>query len=173
MSNYKEIVTKTIVGKGKKTSKDKYILQTEEIPDTVLGCWIINHRFQGTNKQNEVDINGSFDINVWYSYDNNSKTSVTTKTYNYEDVMKLRIKDMNALNNDNEIIVRSLKQPTVQDVKIINNQVELNIEKELGVEIVGESKVKIAIEEDEMPWDDLYDDDQAIDNVNEEYIKNN
>ena len=87
--------------------------------------------------------------------------------------MKLRIKDMNALNNDNEIIVRSLKQPTVQDVKIVNNQVELNIEKELGVEIVGESKVKIAIEEDEMPWDDLYDDDQAIDNVNEEYIKNN
>ncbi len=173
MSNYKEIVTKTIVGKGKKTSKDKYILQTEEIPDTVLGCWIINHRFQGTNKQNEVDINGSFDINVWYSYDNNSKTSVTTKTYNYEDVMKLRIKDMNALNNDNEIIVRSLKQPTVQDVKIVNNQVELNIEKELGVEIVGESKVKIAIEEDEMPWDDLYDDDQAIDNVDEEYIKNN
>lgn len=173
MSNYKEIVTKTIVGKGKKTSKDKYVLQTEEIPDTVLGCWIINHRFQGTNKQNEVDINGSFDINVWYSYDNNSKTSVTTKTYNYEDAMKLRIKDMNALNNDNEIIVRSLKQPTVQDVKIVNNQVELNIEKELGVEIVGESKVKIAIEEDEMPWDDIYDDDQTIDNVNEEYIKNN
>lgn len=173
MSNYKEIVTKTIVGKGKKTSKDKYVLQTEEIPNTVLGCWIINHRFQGTNKQNEVDINGSFDINVWYSYDNNSKTSVTTKTYNYEDTMKLRIKDMNALNNDNEIIVRSLKQPTVQDVKIINNQVELNIEKELGVEIVGESKVKIAIEEDEMPWDDIYDDDQTIDNVNEEYIKNN
>ena len=173
MSNYKEIVTKTIVGKGKKTSKDKYVLQTEEIPDTVLGCWIINHRFQGTNKQNEVDINGSFDINVWYSYDNNSKTSVTTKTYNYEDTMKLRIKDMNALNNDNEIIVRSLKQPTVQDVKIVNNQVELNIEKELGVEIVVESKVKIAIEEDEMPWDEIYDDDQTIDNVNEEYIKNN
>ena len=87
--------------------------------------------------------------------------------------MKLRIKDMNALNNDNEIIVRSLKQPTVQDVKIVNNQVELNIEKELGVEIVGESKVKIAIEEDEMPWDEIYDDDQTIDNVNEEYIKNN
>ena len=121
----------------------------------------------------KVGVNGYFDVNVWYSYDNNSKTSVTTKTYNYEDVMKLRIKDMNALNNDNEIIVRSLKQPTVQDVKIVNNQVELNIEKELGVEIVGESKVKIAIEEDEMPWDDLYDDDQAIDNVDEEYIKNN
>lgn len=171
MSNYKEIVTKTIVGKGRKTSKDKYFLQTEEVPNTVLGCWIINHRFQGTNKQNEVNINGSFDINVWYSYDNDSKTSVTTKTYNYEDSMRLRIKDMNALNNDNEIIVRSLRQPTVQDVKIVNNQVELSIEKELGVEIVGESKVKIAIEEDEMPWDDIYDEDQNIENVNEQYIK--
>ena len=43
----------------------------------------------------------------------------------------------------------------------------LNIEKELGVEIVGESKVKIAILEDELPWDDIYDDKEEIE---EEYL---
>ncbi len=172
MSNYKEIVTKTIVGKGKKTYSNNYTLKTEQTPNTVLGCWIINHKFSGTNNKNEVDVTGSFDVNVWYSYENDSKTSVTTRTFTYEEMMKLRVKDIESLNNNNEIIVRSLKQPTVQDVKIVNDEVELTIEKELGVEIVGESKVKIAIEEDELPWDDIYD-DKGIDDVKEDYITDN
>lgn len=171
MSSYKEIVTKTIVGKGRKASNDTYTLKTEQTPNTVLGCWIINHNFSGNNNQNEVNINGSFDVNVWYSYDNDSKTGVTTKSFTYDDKMRLRVKDVNALNNNNEIIVRSLKQPTVQDVKIKNGEVELQIEKELGVEIVGEGKVKIAIEEDELPWDDLYEESAAVEEVEENYIK--
>lgn len=172
MSNYKEIVTKTIVGKGKKTYSNSYTLKTEQTPNTVLGCWIINHKFSGTNNKNEVDVTGSFDVNVWYSYENDSKTSVTTRTFSYDEIMKLRVKDIESLNNNNEIIVRSLKQPTVQDVKIVNDEVELTIEKELGVEIVGESKVKIAIEEDELPWDDIYD-DKGIEDVKEDYITDN
>ena len=44
MSNYREIVTKTIIGKGKKEYSNKYSLKTEQTPNTVLGCWIINHR---------------------------------------------------------------------------------------------------------------------------------
>jgi len=81
--------------------------------------------------------------------------------------MRLRIKDVSSLTDDNEIIVRSLKQPTVQDVKIKNNDVYLNIEKELGVEIVGEGKVKIAIEEDELPWDDILEEPD----IEEDYLK--
>ena len=157
MSNYKEIVTKTIVGKGRKTFKKEYNLTPENTPNTVLGCWVINHTFSGTNNKNEVMVNGSFDVNVWYSYDQDSKTAVTTRNFNYNELMRLRVKDIESLSNNNEIIVRSLRQPTVQDVKINGNDVSLSIEKELGVEIVGEGKVKIAIEEDELPWDDIYD----------------
>lgn len=168
MSNYKEIVTKTIIGKGKKVYSSNHTVQTEQVPNTVLGCWIINHKFMGTNNQNEVNIKGSFDVNVWYSYENDSKTGVSTRTFTYDEFIKLRVKDVDALTNDNEIIVRSLRQPTVQDVKIKNGQVELTVEKELGVEIVGESKVKIAIEEDELPWDEVEEDI----NVNENYLNN-
>lgn len=174
MSNYREIVTKTIIGKGKKEYSNKYSLKTEQVPNTVLGCWIINHRFSGTNEKNTVKINGSFDVNVWYSYDNDSKTSVTTKSFSYEDEMHLRVKDMESLSNNNEIIVRSLKQPTVQDVKInSNSEIDLTIQKELGVEIVGEGKVKIETLDDELPWDEIIDEDKNIDEVNEEYIADN
>ena len=166
-SNFKEIVTKTVVGKGRKTFKTEHSLTPENTPNTVLGCWVINHNFTGTNKQNEVTVNGTFDVNVWYSYDNDSKTAVTTRSYTYQELLRLRVKDYDSLTNDNEIIVRSLKQPTVQDVNIKGNEVYLNIEKELGVEIVGESKVKIAILEDELPWDEIEEEPE----IDENYIK--
>jgi len=171
MSNFKEIVTKTIVGKGRKSFQEEYSLTPENTPNTVLGCWVINHNFQGSNNKNEVDVTGSFDVNVWYSYDNDSKTAVTTRNFTYDEMLRLRVKDIESLNNDNEIIVRSLKQPTVQDVKIKGNEVHLNIEKELGVEIVGEGKVKIAIEDDELPWDDVYEEEPAASEIDESYIE--
>lgn len=170
MANYKEIVTKTIIGKGRKSYSSEYVLETEHNANTVLGCWIINHKFRGSNNRNEIDVNGSFDVNVWYSYDNDSKTGVTTKNLSYDESLKLRVKDMAALDRESEIIVRSLKQPTVQDVKIKDGKVILNIEKELGVEIVGESMVKIAIEEDELPWDEVVE-DVKIEDVNENYLE--
>ena len=166
-SNFKEIVTKTVVGKGRKTFKSDHSLTPENTPNTVLGCWVINHNFTGTNRKNEVTVNGSFDVNVWYSYDNDSKTAVTTRSFNYQEMLRLRVKDQDSLTNENEIIVRSLKQPTVQDVNIKGNDVYLSIEKELGVEIVGESKVKIATLEDELPWDDIEEETE----VDENYIK--
>lgn len=43
MSNFKEIVTKAVVGKAKKNSVDSFSVETEEVPNTVLGCWVINH----------------------------------------------------------------------------------------------------------------------------------
>lgn len=171
MSNYKEIVTKTVVGKGKKVFKSEYSLTPENTPNTVLGCWVINHNFNGTNNRSDVNVNGSFDVNVWYSYDNDSKTAVTTRNFTYHELLRLRVKDVDSLSNNNEIIVRSLRQPTVQDVKIKGNDVYLSIEKELGVEIVGESKVKIATLEDELPWDDLEDDNDEINEVNESYVE--
>lgn len=166
-SNFKEIVTKTVVGKGRKTFKTNHSLTPENTPNTVLGCWVINHNFTGTNRKNEVTVNGTFDVNVWYSYDNDSKTAVTTRSFNYQETLRLRVKDYDSLTNENEIIVRSLKQPTVQDVNIKDNEVYLSIEKELGVEIVGESKVKIAILDDELPWDDI----EEEPDIDENYIK--
>jgi len=177
MSNYKEIVTKAVVGKAKKTSAGDYTISTEEIPNTVLGCWVINHTFKGTNNGGSVLINGAFDVNVWYSYDNDSKTAVSTERFNYSDVMNVRLKDNKMITDKSEIIVRSLKQPTVTEVKIDEGVVKLNIEKELGVEVVGDTKIKVSIEDDEDDYEVITDEDilsekeeEVIDSVNEEYI---
>lgn len=170
MSNYKEIVTKAIIGKAKKTSSNTYEMSTNEVPDTILGCWVINHNFQGYSNNNNININGSFDVNVWYSYDNNTKTGVSSNKYNYNEVLKVNLKEDN---DNNEVIVRSLKQPTVTNVSLDNGVIKMDIEKELGVEVVGNTKIKVPIEDLVDDYEDLTNQESVdnIDQVDTEYIK--
>ena len=171
MAEYKEIVTKAVIAKGKKSTSNKYTLEPEEIPNTILGCWVINNTFNGTRVGDSIIVNGSFDVNVWYSYDNDSKTAVSTKKYNYSDTMHM--KSLNSLDSRPEVLVKSLKQPTVADVKIDNGVVNLSIDKELGIEIVGNTKIKVPVETLDDDYEILEDDPplEEIDKVNEDYLK--
>ncbi len=173
MSNYREIVTKAVIGKAKKTSGNTFTLETEERPNTILGCWVINNTFNGANNNGSVLITGAFDVNVWYSYDNDTKTAVTTKRFNYTDKMNVPLKNDTVLDNNSEIIVRSLRQPTVTNVKINNGLVELTIEKELGVEIVGNTKVKISVEDFDDDYEEVLDEEieEEIDTLDDNYLE--
>ncbi len=175
---YKEIVTKAVIGKGKKYFKNNYTITTETTPTTVLGCWVINHKFKGYKSGDKIGVDGSYDVNIWYSYEGDSKTTVVNKKIEYNDLFNLKIKDKDALSDDTEIIVRTLSNPNCVKVNIDkDNNINFDIEKEMGVEIVGEKKMKIAIEDDEEPWDLIEDDvsDEVLDEidkeVNENYIK--
>jgi len=169
LAAYKEIVTKAVVGKGKKYYRNTYTVNTETKPDTVLGCWVINHKFSGHEVEGRIEIDGSFDVNLWYSYENDTKTSVITKNITYKEVVSVAQKETTD-SSTKDIIVRSLKQPNCISAKEKDNTIVIEIEKELGVEIVGDTKVKIAIEEDEEPWDEI--DEEVTDEVFEE-IDNN
>ncbi len=176
---FKEIVTKTILGKGKKSFKNVYTLTTEIEPTTVLGCWIINHKFKGYEMSGNIVVDGSFDVNIWYSYDDDTKTSVVSKKIDYNEVVSLKTKEETDLSNENEIIVRALKQPNCTKVEIKDEIIEFEIEKELGIELVGDAKVKVMVEETEEPWEII--DDEVVtedvlkeieDKVDENNIKN-
>lgn len=176
MALYKEIVTKAVIGKGKKSFKNNYTIETTDAPTTVLGCWVINHKFKGYKSGEKIGVDGSFDVNIWYSYDNDSKTTVVNKKIEYNDLFNVKVKENADLSGDTEIIVRSLSQPNCVSVNILDEKtISFDIEKELGVEIVGETKVKISIEEDEEPWEDIDDEVteevlEDIDKINENYL---
>ena len=160
MSTYKEIVTKTVIGKGKKYFNNKYSLETNENPTTILGCWVINHKFNGNMQNNDVMVNGSFDVNIWYSYDNNTKTNVINDTIKYNDLINIKSK-LNT-NKDSEIIVKALKQPECINATINGNKIDFDIEKELGIEVVGDDKIKILTEDNEEEWTNLNDLDEKV-----------
>ena len=69
-----------------------------------------------------------------------------------------------------DIVVRSLKQPSCINAKENGKTISLDIEKELGIEVVGDTKIKVPIEEEEDPWD-LIDDEEYTENVSKEIDK--
>ena len=172
MATYKEIVTKAVIGKGKKVYSDKYTITPEINPTTVLGCWVINHNFRGYPSSGKIVIDGSFDVNIWYSFDGDTKTNVINKKINYSVCEAVRTRSDSSITDDTEVIVRSLKQPTCSNVSIVDGNIEFTIDKELGIEIIGDTKAKILVEDDDDEWDILSEDvDTEIDKeVNEEYI---
>ena len=172
VATYKEIVTKAVIGKGKKVYTDKYTITPEINPTTVLGCWVINHNFKGYPNSAKIVIDGSFDVNIWYSFDGDTKTNVINKKINYSVSESVRTRSDSSITDDTEVIVRSLKQPTCSNVSIVDGNIEFTIDKELGLEIIGDTKAKILVEDDDDEWDILSEDvDTQIDKeVNEEYI---
>ena len=171
---FKEIVTKAVVGKGKKRFTNSYNIDVDNKPSTVLGCWVINHKFKGFKSNDKVGVDGSFDVNIWYSYENDSKTTVINKKITYSDLFNITVRENADLSSDTDVIVRSLKQPNCTKVSIEDGKINFDIEKELGVELVGETKVKIAIEDDEDEWEEIVDIEDSlkeIDEVDENYIE--
>ena len=171
---YREIVTKAVIGKGKKKYIDTYEITALNSPSTILGCWIINHNFEAHEAGDKIIITGSYDANVWYSYDNDTKTAVENKKITYNEEEKLNVDTSNVTNKD--IIIRSLKQPTCISAKEDGNIIKLDIEKELGIEIVGDTKVKISsVEDEDDSWDELDNSsniDSELSKVNANYISN-
>ena len=63
-----------------------------------------------------------------------------------------------------------MKQPTVIQADINNNSIIYTIEKELGIELVGNTKVKIVVDEkDDDDWD-LLDEEEKLDDSVEKSI---
>ena len=176
MTNYKEIVTKAVISKAKKMFTTNHCISVEN-PSTILGCWVINHQFHGSRKNGSIIIDGSYDVNIWYSYDNDTKTNVVKQTNTYNEIIHMR----NSEEDDEEIIVRGLKQPSCVKAYLDGNQIHYVIEKELGIELVGDIKVKVEVNGEEDPWDEIVSDDildekvdSSISNeIQEDFIKEN
>ena len=142
-----------------------------------LSPTVITHNFKGYKSGDTVTVEGSYDINIWYSCQDDTKTEVVRQTDTYKEVVTVPRKNDADNSSSEEIIVRSLKQPSCVKVDIKDGKIFYTVEKELGIEIVGDTKVKIAIDEDEDEWDviddepDLEEADKQIDEeVKEEFL---
>ena len=172
MSNFKEIVTKAVIGKGKKTFITEHVITPENAPSTILGCWVINHEFKGEKQQDKISINGSYDVNIWYSYDNDTKTQVIKQTNTYQETVRVKKNDYSDTNNE-DVIIRSLSQPTCSKVDIVDNSIKYTIEKQLGIELVGDTKVRINVDDKEEAWDDIIEENDSSNDIDSNVTENN
>ena len=167
MSSFKEIVTKAVVGKGKKTFEDEYSLDVNSSISTILGCWVINHSFSGKKEGESINVSGSFDVNIWYSRDNNTETEVVKDKINYNELIPIRT--LEDYNGEDDIIVRMIKQPTCVDALFKDGKIIYKIDKTIAVEVVGDTKIRVGIEDS----NDLSDfvDEEVDKEVNADFLK--
>lgn len=146
-----------------------------EKPSSILGGWIINHKYDAEKIGKTVEIEGYYDINVWYSYADNTKTEVVTERVKYVDVIKLRYRDNNYLDDEHEVIAKVLQQPNCLEVTISpnGNKIVVQAEREFLAEVVGETKVVVEVnpdweEDDEEDWEDEL--DEELEDINPEFL---
>ncbi|WP_096435325.1 outer spore coat protein CotE [Alteribacter populi] len=176
--NYREIITKAVCGKGRKFSQASHNISPSQKPTSILGCWIINHKYDAEKKGDAIEVNGKYDINIWYSYSNNTKTNVATETVAYTDIVPLAMQDKNVLSEELEVLARAIQQPNTLEATIAANATDVNVqvEREFMVEVIGETKVCVYVNPDftgddwdEKIWD--YDvEDEAFEDLDPNFL---
>ncbi|MGG5252869.1 outer spore coat protein CotE [Neobacillus sp. SM06] len=176
MGEYREIITKAVVAKGRKFTQSNHTICPAHNPTSILGCWIINHKYEAKKVGKTVEIHGTYDINAWYSFNDNTKTEVVTERVPYTDVIKLKYRDHDCLDDD-EIIAKVLQQPNCVEAVISpnGNKIIVHVEREFLVEVIGETKVCVAINPEGCSHDDddewgLEVDDEEFEELNPDFL---
>ena len=168
MNEIREIVTRAVVAKGKKVLDLTEKIYCKDKIYSILGCWIINHEFEATKINNVVKLDGEFEVNIWYSTLDNTKTDILKDMIYYKKDVTTRQIVKGYLDNSDEILARILEHPTVINAKIDEDGVTIDVSFEVLAEIIGETKMKVTILKEEDTLDDEID---AIDmDINEHFL---
>lgn len=175
MGEYREIITKAVVAKGRKFTQSNHTICPAHSPTSILGCWIINHTYEAKKLGKKVEVHGYYDINVWHSYNDNTKTEVVTERVEYCDVIKLKYRDPDCF-DDHDVIAKVLQQPNCCEAVISpnGNKIIVHVEREFLVEVIGETKVCVEVhpghhKDDDDDWG-LDIDDEEFEDLNPDFL---
>lgn len=139
----REIITSAVCGKGHQYVQSTYTITPANRPTTIGGCWVMNHTYAGTLVDDVVEIRGQFDINVWYSFNGNSETTVAKDSVSYFEKVPVHEMDPNCFKDEREIVVQIGEQPNCLDATITSDgeSIAVRVEMNLAVEVMGRTKV--------------------------------
>lgn len=148
MSRIREIYTKALLAKGNKTTLSTYTITLEHKCDTILGCWIINHQHVAEIKEHQTYSTGSYDVHLWYSYDD-IKSEVLVNKITYCDELEVERIDPKEISTNDEAFSTCLQEPKCIRAMIIDEHtVEIDLEKIMEISILGETMIKIEMNDD-------------------------
>ncbi|MDB5054768.1 MAG: spore coat protein [Bacilli bacterium] len=143
----REIITKAVCGKGRKFSQVSHTVTPSHAPTSILGAWIINNQYETAKSSDGVEVLGTYDINIWYSYDKNTKTDVAKETISYVDVVPLTYLDKKHKEATAEVSAEATQEPNCVEASVSSQgeSVIIRVEREFEVEMIAETKVCIVV----------------------------
>ena len=164
---YREIVTKAVVGKGRLFNNNEALVSVSNTPSKVLGCWIINHYYVSGFENNKAVARGRYDLHIWYGFNEDSDTVVHKQTIDYVEEFSLKMKNGETLTEENELVARCVKYPTCNSLSLNEDgTISVKIEKELSLDIIGETKLRVQVTSSEEDWQNSED----IDSIDVNYL---
>lgn len=170
MAQYQEIVTKAVIGKGKKSFQESFSLNTQNSPSKVLGCWIINNQYNSLLEEGSVYVVGSYEVHVWYAYEEDTKTDIVRYKQEYKDNIPFKMKNGEELTSKSELKAYCPLYPTCSHMLLENGNINLRVDKEFIVDAIGEAIIKVQVSQ--IIQDDWNIDEEIEKNINVDYINN-
>ncbi|CAG7652465.1 hypothetical protein PAESOLCIP111_06540 [Paenibacillus solanacearum] len=143
----REIYTKAVCGKGRKFSQVTNTVTPPHAPTSILGAWIINNQYDAVKSGESVEVVGTYDINIWYSYDRNTKTDVAKETISYVEAVPLHYLDKKHKSSTAEVSAVATQEPNCVEANISSHgdSVVIRVEREFKVEMIAETKVCVVV----------------------------
>ncbi|MCS7464447.1 outer spore coat protein CotE [Paenibacillus doosanensis] len=145
--HYREIYTKAVCGKGRKFSQVTNTVTPPHAPTSILGAWIINNQYDAVKSGDHVEVVGTYDINIWYSYDKNTKTDVAKETISYVEAVGLSYLDKKHRPSTAEVAAQATQEPNCVEASISasGDSVVIRVEREFKVEMIAETKIWVVV----------------------------
>jgi spore coat protein E len=143
----REIITKAVCGKGRRFVQATHHVTPPHAPTSILGAWIINNQYEAVNSSDGVEVIGTYDIDIWYSYDRNTKTDVAKEKVSYVDVVPLSFLDKKHRASTAEVSATATQEPNCVEAGISStgSSVVIRVEREFQVEMIAETKVCVVV----------------------------
>lgn len=143
----REIITKAVCGKGRRFTQASHTVTPTHSPSGILGAWIINNQYEAIKSREGVEVVGTYDINIWYSYDRNTKTDVVKETVSYIEEIPLQYMDKKHRPSTAEVTATATQEPNCVEALISSqgDSMVIRVEREFLVEMIAETKVCVPI----------------------------
>lgn len=146
MNDIREIVTKAVIGKGNRKFETTVMMpETPGLVMRVLGAVMTNHHVDARSSGDLIEISGSYEVHVWYTYDDDQQTEIVRTTIDYGDIIELHHALRDQLFASDEITAEEIVAPHATDVRIEAGMIHVDIDFEVAAEVIGETKMRVAI----------------------------
>lgn len=151
----REIFVKAVCARGRETCERTHRFRAKYHPEEILGARITNATCRASLQDEEVTVNGSYDVHVWYSYHTSDDdghgtrkdTAVAVQTFDFSTPIPVEslTDDLNGVGHP-EVRVRWVRTPRVKDCVIdADGVIHVTVQDGYGVQVVGETALWVPV----------------------------
>jgi spore coat protein E len=165
---FREIFVKTVCGEGDENVTESRSFHPNHNPTKVLGTAITENEFKAEYVDGAVVIKGTYEMNIWYAYNEGRDTALLAVPVEYEDKVPLR---RNEATGDavSEVRVWNTYGPKVTDSEVCGSDIVITCSRTWHAEIVGEAALCVKVYPGQCDVDSSDDKEYLTDDVEEEF----